>query len=496
VTSDQRGRALPQVTVVEVPQWQGSSSPTAAQLVEGAAHLAAMIGGTEHRRVMIGETLAETAANVRDALGQAQGRFVVTVGGDCGVELQPITAAARRHGERLRVIWFDAHGDLNTPASSPSGAFHGMVLRTLMGEGPPDLVPDRLLRPDQVILAGVRALDPGELEFIQAAGLGELSALAEGTALYIHLDLDVLDPEYFGSVGCPEAGGLSPQELIAQIAALAARCEIVGLGITEYQPSCPQDADLLANLIPELMALCTASTAGQIERCAARAWPASLARQRDGWLFRHTPGVNRRRSNSALPLPGHSHVIDEVEDFYHQQGRSASVQVSPAEHHHALDASLAERGYRLGGKTLVLTAPASRVIVATPSSIAVEEVDDRNRWPRLFGELDDRIDSIDVIARISAPTAFLVVSVAGQIAGMGLFVADFGWTGIFCMATHPCRRRQGIATAILNAGARWAAAQGAGSFYLQVEEDNHAARNLYSRTGFTLSHTYHYRTRP
>lgn len=124
--------------VVEVPQWQGSSSATARRLQEGAALPAALIPGAERVRVRPGGTPAETAARTRAALSRAKGRLVVTVGGDCGVELEPVAAAVRRHGDRLAVVWFDAHGDLNTPRSSPSGAFHGMVLRTLLGDGPPD----------------------------------------------------------------------------------------------------------------------------------------------------------------------------------------------------------------------------------------------------------------------------------------------------------------------------------------------------------------------
>ncbi|WP_433238184.1 arginase family protein [Streptosporangium sp. CA-135522] len=252
---------MSRITVIEVPQWQGSSSPTATRLIEGAARLAAMIPDAEHLRVPIAETLAQTAVNTRQALSQAQNGFVVTVGGDCGVELEPISAVLRQHGERLAVVWFDAHGDLNTLASSPSGAFHGMVLRTLLGDGPPALVPDRTLKPQRVALVGVRALDPGETEFVREAGIGDLSALADGAALYIHLDLDVLDPAYFRSVGTPEPGGLSAEELTAQIAALTSRFEIVGLGITEYEPVHPQDADLLTILIPELVRICSASTA-------------------------------------------------------------------------------------------------------------------------------------------------------------------------------------------------------------------------------------------
>ncbi|MEV4259252.1 arginase family protein [Spirillospora sp. NPDC049652] len=251
-------------TVIEVPQWQGSSASDAGRLVEGAAWIASLICGDEHVpgassrvRVAPGASLAETAARVREVLPE-QG-LTVTVGGDCGVELEPVAAAVRRYGERLAVVWFDAHGDLNTPESSPSGAFHGMVLRTLLGEGPEDLVPPTPLRPSQVALSGVRALDSAERDYLDRAGFGDRGNLREDAVLYVHLDLDVLDG--FSSVGCPEPGGLPADELLSQISALTSRHEVVGLGITEYTPSDPADERVLAGLLPEIVRLCATSHA-------------------------------------------------------------------------------------------------------------------------------------------------------------------------------------------------------------------------------------------
>jgi GNAT superfamily N-acetyltransferase len=76
---------------------------------------------------------------------------------------------------------------------------------------------------------------------------------------------------------------------------------------------------------------------------------------------------------------------------------------------------------------------------------------------------------------------------------MGLFVTDAGWAGVFAMATRPEYRGQGIATAVLGTGARWAQEQGATRLYLQVEDDNPPARALYTGAGFVRSHGYHYR---
>ncbi|WP_250035610.1 arginase family protein [Paractinoplanes maris] len=244
----------PRRTVLEVGQWQGSGSPDARRLTEGAAALASMIPADRRVRVPLTDSLAGNLAAIRSAITEPP---AVTVGGDCGVELAPIEAALERYGDGLVVVWFDAHGDLHTPESSPSGAFHGMVLRTLLGEGPPELAPHRTLRPAQVVLAGVRALEPAEKEYISdhAIEVADLESLpsvvaAAGTrAVYLHIDLDVLDPSWFSSVGFPEPDGVRPERLAAAVRALIDRFPLAGLGICEYQPGDPGDREVLAGLI-------------------------------------------------------------------------------------------------------------------------------------------------------------------------------------------------------------------------------------------------------
>ncbi|MFB9471381.1 arginase family protein [Nonomuraea salmonea] len=176
------------VTVVEVPQWRGSGAPTAERLKEGARLLADMVGAGQRVRVTVEDDLVTTAARVRTALEQASEDFVVTTGGDCGVELEPVAAARRRYGDRLVVVWFDAHGDLNTPASSPSGAYHGMVLRALTGDGPVGLVAGDPLTPRQIVLAGGRDLDAAEESFIEAAGIRHVPG-PDATALIEAIEL-------------------------------------------------------------------------------------------------------------------------------------------------------------------------------------------------------------------------------------------------------------------------------------------------------------------
>jgi arginase len=116
---------------------------------------------------------------------------------------------ARRHG-RLAVVWFDAHGDLYTPESSPSGNACGMPLRMLIDAG--DVVAE------DVTLLGARNLDPPEEAFIAAAGirteLGDLPA-----NVYVALDCDVIDPPEL-DVWMPEPGGLPLDELEALLAGI------------------------------------------------------------------------------------------------------------------------------------------------------------------------------------------------------------------------------------------------------------------------------------
>jgi arginase family enzyme len=136
-----------------------------------------------------------------------------------------------------------------------------MVLRTLLGDGPAQLRPHRPLRPSQVVLAGVRALDPAEKEYIEeigiarveVAGLAGLPSVVEGArAVYVHIDLDVLDPESFGSVGAPEPEGVTPEQLVAAVRSLTDRFPLAGLAITEYEPRRAADRAVLAALVPSL----------------------------------------------------------------------------------------------------------------------------------------------------------------------------------------------------------------------------------------------------
>ncbi|WP_290801200.1 arginase family protein [Herbiconiux sp.] len=258
---------------VVVPQWQGSGSTRAMRLIDGAEAIRGDLPSASTRVVEMptgaGESLdtgvhrfssISTAAEaIGLALAETPGTPIV-IGGDCGVEFASIrhaAAAASSAGEGgLAVVWFDAHGDLNTPGSSPSGAFHGMVLRTLLGGGPPELAASPVIDPARVVLAGTRALDDAEAAYIDEAGLpvfapaqlGDPSALVAAVratgarSLYLHVDLDVLDPSEIDGVAFPEPFGLEVGRLTAAISALRAEFPLAGAAITEFAPSEPDAA--------------------------------------------------------------------------------------------------------------------------------------------------------------------------------------------------------------------------------------------------------------
>ena len=259
---------------VVVPQWQGSPAARAMHLVDGAEAIAGDLPRARTVRVEVppsaGESLdtgirrfsalarveiAVTEALAMegvDASGAAGHEPAIVVGGDCGVAVPAIAHAAATH-EALAVVWFDAHGDLHSPATSPSGAFAGMALRAVFDDLPlpasrtePGTVPA-----ERVFLAGARELDDAESDLLRQgapthlapADLADPAALADAvtasgaTALYIHVDLDVLDPAVITGVALPVPFGLSLEQLVAAIAAVRARVPLVGGSIAGFAPA-------------------------------------------------------------------------------------------------------------------------------------------------------------------------------------------------------------------------------------------------------------------
>jgi len=270
---------------VVVPQWQGSGSSRAMRLVDGADAIRGDLPAASTRLVAVPLEAGDdqgtavhrlsSIALVRDrmveVLREAHGP-VITIGGDCGVELGAIGHVLTEQPD-VAVLWLDAHPDLNTPESSPSHAFTGMVLRTLLGDGPAQLVPPVTLAPDRLVLAGMRSTDPDEEVYLAAHRIRvvespevtaeTLIAALESTgatSVYVHIDLDVIDPSQFAGIGYPEPFGVDATALVDALKTVLAHFHFAGAGVTEFAPSSAESAlDDLPTILRIVGALSAAS---------------------------------------------------------------------------------------------------------------------------------------------------------------------------------------------------------------------------------------------
>lgn len=182
----------------------------------------------------------------------------LVVGGDCGVEF---AAVAHAYRDDTCVVWFDAHPDLHSPESSESGAFSGMVLGALLGRADDELrsggvqTPSPAIPSSRVVLAGTRSFDDAEDSYVDQTGIANVSAFdldpqevveavtrTGATSIYLHIDLDVLDPSSFGGLLDPQPFGLEPAALVEVVQALRARFDLVGAGICSFAPASAEAA--------------------------------------------------------------------------------------------------------------------------------------------------------------------------------------------------------------------------------------------------------------
>jgi arginase len=161
-----------------------------------------------------------------EAVAEALAARPIALGGCCCTHVGAARGLARRV-DRLGIVWIDAHGDLNTPESSPSGNLWGMPFRMILDGG--------AVSPGNAALIGARSLDPPESEFLAASGIDDSldRSLTGVDATYIALDLDVLDPSEV-DVLIPEPDGPSAGEIEALLRDIADRTTIAGMGVTGF----------------------------------------------------------------------------------------------------------------------------------------------------------------------------------------------------------------------------------------------------------------------
>jgi len=275
--------------------WQGSVSSRAMSHADGAAAIrgdlpaAATVVvdvpveagdelGTGVRRYSalrrVRERTEEALATVPD--------WALTVGGDCGASLAAVAHASRRAQGDLAVLWLDAHPDLNTPETSPSGGFGGMTLRAIAGDGADGLALDADTRipPGRLVLGGVRAIDAEEQRFIDEHDVTVLTVedlsdptvviaalQATGAArVFVHIDLDVLDPSALAGLSYPMPFGIDAATLVALLRAVVAGFPLAGAAIAGFAPSSPEAAE---DDLPTILRLVGALTSGPARDDAA-----------------------------------------------------------------------------------------------------------------------------------------------------------------------------------------------------------------------------------
>ena len=216
-------------------------------------------------------------AAVRAAL--AGGRLPLLLGGDHCLAIGSISAVAqhcRQHGKRLKVLWFDAHADANTPTTSPSGNLHGMPVACLLGHGPSSLTAlggAFALQAEQINLIGVRSVDSAEKRFVNALGIEvydmryidemgvrktveqALLDIDDNTHLHLSFDMDGLDPDIAPGVSTPVRGGPGYRETQLLMEMLADCGQLGSVDLMELNPARDvrnQTAELAVDLLESL----------------------------------------------------------------------------------------------------------------------------------------------------------------------------------------------------------------------------------------------------
>jgi arginase len=218
----------------------------------------------EKRAKYLGE-IAEACKDLAEAVQKSleEHMLPLVLGGDHSIAVGSISGVAAhfRKEEKKQVgfIWLDAHGDMNTPESSPSGNVHGMPLASIMGYGPPELVElmgfKPKVEPQNIVLVGIRDLDSQEKKLVKKSGVHVLTmrdidergmrevmsdalkyAMDDTDGIAVSLDMDFVDPSDAPGVGTPVRGGVTYREAHLAMEMIADSEAMVSLEIVEINP--------------------------------------------------------------------------------------------------------------------------------------------------------------------------------------------------------------------------------------------------------------------
>jgi GNAT superfamily N-acetyltransferase len=238
-----------------------------------------------------------------------------------------------------------------------------------------------------------------------------------------------------------------------------------------------------------------------LERACLEAWPALHRETRHGWEYCAAEGQSGR-VNSIWPIAWSEHVSLE-EAIETAASWCAWHKIAPTfkltdglTFPHDLAHALAALGYTPRTETLIMTAPVS-LGPAPRALVGLHAVADERIWSPLGQSASsaDYTERSQIVARVRAPHVFALNTLDSAPACMGLGVLTGALLGVYLMRTAPFARRKGLARQVLRALTHWGATHEATSVYLQVEETNHAAVNLYASEGFTIAGRYRYWSR-
>ena len=208
-------------------------------------------------------TVAGTCREVSGAVEEIlnRGAFPLVVGGDHSVAIGTFAGiSSHLDGGTPGVLWFDAHSDINTPSSSPSGNIHGMPVACALGDGPPELTSighdGPKINPRDFVQIGLRDIDPMEKERLRQSGIHSFTmadidrmristvvergielATANSEHLHVSFDIDVLDPTVAPGTGTPKNGGLTYREAHLALEMVAASGRLRSFEIVEVNPA-------------------------------------------------------------------------------------------------------------------------------------------------------------------------------------------------------------------------------------------------------------------
>jgi N-acetylglutamate synthase len=245
-------------------------------------------------------------------------------------------------------------------------------------------------------------------------------------------------------------------------------------------------------------------TIGELEAVAAKGWRAPEETPLGEWWLRAADGFTGR-ANSALAVgdPGMplAEAVAAVRRWYRARNLPAMIAVP-----HPLgrpgdsrtDQFLGQQGWHLRpGPAVVMTAHAAEVARPGQPEQVELHTEPGPAWLDLYHYRGEKLPPIARQLLLSAPVqVFASIRRQGSTVAIGRVAVADGWGGLTAIEVHPRHRRTGLATTITTALAAVAAGRGAAGLYLQVEQDNQAARALYTRAGFTDHHAYHYRVAP